>query len=375
VNTQAARPCVAFLNGEFWGIYNIRERYDDRYFENHYDIDREKVALLEISHTSRTPEVSEGNNSDLSHYNSMYSFFNSNSLKTEANHQKAKEYIDEDNFVDYYISNIYCANTDWPANNNIFWRYKTDNGGYNDKAAWYMDGRYRWAIKDMDFGFALQGTISHNTLLHAMNEGSSGMGGGGGASFTSAESTVFFRKLLENETFKAKFINRFCDVINTNFETNTVVSKINSMKAERAPVINEHSNRFSGSVSSYSSWETQVNNLVSFAQNRADNVRTHLKNKFNLGSVITVTLKTDIAKGHMRINSSDIKTGARGVENAALWSGKYFAETTQTIQAIPQNGRTFKQFIVIGSGNETGFTDNPLNITLGAETTIEAVFE
>ncbi|OPZ90856.1 MAG: CotH protein [Firmicutes bacterium ADurb.Bin419] len=49
LDTQAYRPCVAFLNGEYWGIYNIRERYDNIYFESHYDLDKDNVALLEFS--------------------------------------------------------------------------------------------------------------------------------------------------------------------------------------------------------------------------------------------------------------------------------------------------------------------------------------
>jgi hypothetical protein len=154
VDTMASRPCVAFVNGEFWGIYNIRERYDDHYFAGHYDIDADKVAVLAIE-SSSTPEISEGDESDLARYDKMYSFFDSYSMTEDANYQKAQEYLDIDNLTDYYIANIYSANTDWPGNNNVLWRYKTDNGGYDSTAVWYQDGRFRWVMKDMDWGFGL----------------------------------------------------------------------------------------------------------------------------------------------------------------------------------------------------------------------------
>ena len=101
---------------------------------------------MEISSGSSTPEINEGDESDLAFYNEMIAFFNSNSMTDEASYLKAQEYVDIDNLIDYYITNIYSGNTDWPANNNVFWRYKTDNGGYGNTAEWYMDGRFRWVI-------------------------------------------------------------------------------------------------------------------------------------------------------------------------------------------------------------------------------------
>ena len=135
MNIQASRPCVAFINGEFWGIYNIRERYDNHYFANHYDTDKDKIALITIA-VRGTPELQEGDENDIAYYYEMIRFFNNHSLTDDANYKKAQEYLDIDNFVDYYIANIYSANADWPGNNNSFWRYKPDNGNYDDSAVW-----------------------------------------------------------------------------------------------------------------------------------------------------------------------------------------------------------------------------------------------
>jgi len=370
VDTQASRPCIAFVNGEFWGIYNIRERYDNYYFANHYDIDKDKVAILEISSNSSTPEVNEGDESDLAFYNEMRSFFNNNSLTSDENYKKAQEYLDVDNFIDYYITNIYSGNTDWPGNNNVFWRYKTDNGGYDSTAVWYMDGRFRWVIKDMDWGFGLQTTQSNNTLLHALNESSSSTGGGqgGGMGFTSAESTLFFRKLLENEEFKAKFINRFCDIMNTNYDTDTVVAAINAMKAEIEPAISEQANRYPSSVSSVSSWEASINKMIQFAQERTGYMQGFLQSRFSLSDIVTVTLNTNNGQGYIRINDTDITAGTRGVTDASSWSGSYFAGTTQTFTAVALDGHTFVKFIVTdtASGKTTEYTDSTIQVTLGS---------
>ncbi|GAE86952.1 CotH kinase family protein [Acetivibrio straminisolvens] len=68
LDTQAYRPCVVFLNGEYWGIYHIRERFDDKYLKEHYDLDDDKVAILDVY---ETPEVQEGDSTDVLAYTTM----------------------------------------------------------------------------------------------------------------------------------------------------------------------------------------------------------------------------------------------------------------------------------------------------------------
>lgn len=384
VDTQAARPCVAFINGEFWGIYNIRERYDDQYFATHYGIDKEDVAILELSQNS-TPAINEGDESDLAYYNEMYSFFQDNSLADGANYQKAQEYIDIDNFIDYYIANIYSGNQDWPGNNNIFWRYRTENGGYDSEAVWYQDGRFRWMMKDMDWGFGLQVQVSSDTLAFALGESASGgwgggMGGrgGGGMGFNADWSTLFFRRLIENESFVARFVNRFCDVMNTNYDAETVVAAINEYAAALADAMSEHVARYPGAIGSMSDWESNVGGMIQFAQARTGYVQGFLANQFSLGGVATVTLETDSEAGYIRINGTDIAASTRGVVDASSWSGEYFAGTAQILSAVPLEGHRFVKFIVtdMKTGVAAEYAENVVTVQVGdGGTSVQAVFE
>lgn len=442
LDSQASRPCVAFVNGEFWGIYNIRERYDDHYFANHYDIDTKKVAVMEISNSSDGPEVSEGDESDLAYVQEVWSFFENNSLKEAANYQKAQEYIDVDNFIDYQIANIYSGNTDWPANNNVFWRYKTDNGGYDAEAEWYKDGRYRWVLKDMDFGFGLMGQVSNDTLAHAMSEaeGRGGFGGGagrgngeknengaftlpegftppegfalptgmtlpaellpvdiagerqpggagapgegggpgGGGGFTNAKSTLIFRRLLENEDFFHQFINRFCDVMNTNYDPDYVTAQIEAYQARIATAMTEQVTRYPSAISSIETWESNIAKMTSFVQGRRPYVEGFLTEAFSLGNVVEVSLKTDSSAGYLSINDSPISNETKGVSDPSSWSGSYFSGTTQTLTATPTAGHTFVKWIVTdtATGSAKEYTDPSIQVTLGkAGTAIQALFQ
>lgn len=401
LDTQASQPCVAFVNGEFWGIYNIRERYDDQYFSNHYDIPKADVAVLEIANSSITPEVNEGDEKDLADYQEMWNFFNENSMTEEENYKKALEYIDIDNFIDYFIVNIYSGNTDWPANNNVFWRYKTESEGYDSSAVWYMDGRYRWVLKDMDFGFGLMGQVSDNTLEHAASEEESkggfqrGRGKGEGVpdagmsqrgeggqgrtmGFTSASSTLIFRKLLENEQFRDQFINRFCDLMNTNYETDYVLNKIEEYKSDRETAMPEQINRYSSAISSMEEWEENIDKMRSFIKERTTYVQGFLKERFSLGDKVTITLLFDSETGYIQINDKKIKSDISRVSDSEPWNGDYFAGTTQTFTAVPLEGHTFSHFIVTDteSGTFAEYKTEQIQVILGNhETVIEAVFE
>ncbi len=51
VDTQGYRPVIVFINGEYWGIHNVRECLDEYYLENNYDIDSEDVTIVGINNT------------------------------------------------------------------------------------------------------------------------------------------------------------------------------------------------------------------------------------------------------------------------------------------------------------------------------------
>src|SRR5690606_22699971 len=108
VDRQAYRPTVLFLNGEYWGLINMRERYDDHYLARKYDLDGDNVDILENT------EPDEG---DADHYNAMISYIETHDLSNEEHYEEVKTMMDVDNFIDYQIIEIFSGNTDWPGNN------------------------------------------------------------------------------------------------------------------------------------------------------------------------------------------------------------------------------------------------------------------
>lgn len=347
VDTQDYQPTITFINGEFWGILNLRERYDKHYFKRVYGIEDGELDFLEYNGYL----VQEG---DFDHYANMFHFIENNDLQNPTNYNYVETQMDTENFTDHFITNIYARNTDWPHNNIEFWRKRTTQ--YEPNATYGQDGRWRWVIKDTDFGFGADGgseAYLHNTLAFASSTG--------GNEFTNPEwSTLIFRKLLENQGFKIHFINRFADMMNTTYQPERLVSIINEMKSGIENEILEHGHRWS-SIGSFDQWNSNINVMKHFAQNRVEQQRNHIREKFNIEENITTTLNvSDDSHGYIKINTIDIIPSTPGViENPYPWNGVYFKNIPITLKAIAKPGFDFSHWSGDSISPESEITINP----------------
>ena len=240
METLASRPVSLYLNGEYWGIYFIHERPDEHYLEDHGLADKEDINLIEGWYG----DCEAGNNNN---FLDLYDFIASNDLSDPSSYAYVASHIDINNFIDYQIFEIFTANLDWPANNMRCWQ----DG----------DGPWRWIFFDGDLGLIRK---EFDGFANATYDGPS-------AYPSSSRSTLFLRKLLENETFKVAFINRFNQLLNTAFAYEST-KKINdeSLAALRGEVPNQVA-RF-GNPESQELWEGHMLAIDEFLLRRADYV-------------------------------------------------------------------------------------------------------
>ncbi len=347
IDIQSYQPAITFINGEYWGILNMRERYDKHYFERVYGIEEDELDFLEYNGFL----VQEG---DYEHYADMLNYIENNNLQNYSNYNYVKTQMDTDNFTDYFITNIYARNTDWPHNNIEFFRKKTAT--YEPDAPYGQDGRWRWVLKDTDFGFGADGgpeAYQHNTLAFATSTG--------GDEATNPEwSTLILRKLLENNSFKNNFINRFADLMNTTYLPERVISIINEMKSGIEDDILEHGQRWS-SIGSMEQWNSNIEVMIQFANERAFYQRNHIREKFSIEENITVDLNiSDDAHGYIKINTIDINPTTPGVsENPYPWNGIYFKNIPITLKAIAKPGFEFSHWSGASISPEEEITITP----------------
>ncbi|MCC8169911.1 MAG: CotH kinase family protein, partial [Oscillospiraceae bacterium] len=273
VDTLAYTPAVVFINGEYWGVHEIRERYDDNYFESHYNLaDSADVAMVEISDDRDRADLSEGEESDLEDFNECAQFVIENDMSVSENYQKACSLFDIDNLIDYYAVNIYFENNDWPYNNIKIWKNKNPE---ND-----IDGRWRWVLSDTDGTFQdlessvlYTGNMGRDALKYWNTDKTGTLG-----YILDGEPCLmqsFVASLLKNNEFRERFKTRYTECIN-NYFSYDVISPIMDEKTKTISSLRkEHIQRYPNS------WNMPTyTSLYMFANSRAITALNEIENYF-----------------------------------------------------------------------------------------------
>jgi len=156
VYNQAYQPVVLYLNKSYWGIYNLREKFNKTYIRNKQELD--KSTQFDI--IERRWNVEEG---DSMSYMNMIRFLEGSSLSEAVNYDSVKTMIDIAHHIDYVSAQIYFGNTDWPGNNIKFWRAKESGA----KWSWFMPLAWRSATNAGPY-FLLIGYWSQSKYISAL---------------------------------------------------------------------------------------------------------------------------------------------------------------------------------------------------------------
>ncbi len=352
MDTQAYRPTVLFLNGEFWGIHNIRERYDKHYLGRVYDVDPENIDLL-----TRQDEAKEG---DANHYHETIAYIDENDLSIDAAMTEVETMIDPDNLLDYYSAQVYFGNNDWPQNNIDFWRLRVP---YDPDAPAGHDGRWRWMLFDVDK------SLGHETgpefdMIQWITQPEI---------WDNEWPNKMFRNLLENERFTKAFINRMADHLNTAFQPERVKHFVDSLQTPVSAVIGEHIHRWS-LPESFSNWYGHVQEMYQFADERPEHQRRHIMDHFDIPDAHEIRFQVNNCdSGYLQVNSFNITDETPGIsDDPCPWYGTYFEGIPITVTAIPQNDQDFLEWRI--DGEMSGHTDSTITLDPTEELRVEAIF-
>ncbi len=332
---QDYRPAHVYINGKYWGIYNMREKVNRYFIASHFNVDADSIDLIEHKLTKRSGSTK--------HYQRLIRFLEKNSLASDANFAYVASQMDINNFLDYQVAQIFFDNQD--AGGNIkYWRPQTPNG------------RWRWILYDTDWGFGLNDPKAYRNNSLAFHTESNGPDWP-----NPPWSTFILRKLLENNSFRNQFINRFADRLNDCFAPEEVLADIEEFYGRLKPEMPRHLERWRLKEST---WLAEVRVLRIFAKERPAYMRRFLMEKFNTGELRNVSL--DIAKGgKVVINET--------VDFRDTFSGQYFEKIPIRLRAVPDLGYRF-----VGWEGEEVSSDSPelfLSLNEAREWHLRAVFE
>lgn len=354
LDRMATRPAVVFIDGEYWGIHNVRDRIDEGYYKHHYGLSETGFTQLEVPATgSRSwPVHDRGEPSLLADFIDILDRAWDGEFAAAAGYEALSQRIDIDNFIDYQIHQIWAGNTDWPGNNVRLWRAVTPEPGGDPR----LDGRWRWILYDTDFGLGLDFFYvpgvndgpNHNTLAYASQQG--------GANFigNSEEGTRMLRKTLENPGFRDKFVNRFADLLNSSLSAAHAGARLDEFEALYGAGMEEHVRRWRQPFS----WTNDVARIRNYIQQRPAAVRGHIAGRFGLPGTAQLTVNVSgVGEGTVRVNTLHLGPGTEGVASQPYpWTGTYFRGVPVTLSAQAGPGYRFVSWTDSAATNTNGVT-------------------
>ena len=353
-STQAGVPCVVYINGEYWGPYNLQERYSDNHTEYKYGVNRNNVISFDNG------ELDDGNPGEDSYYWDMIKFKDKD-MSNAQNYADFCKIFDIQNFIDYYAAQLYIRNEDWPQNNYRLWRTRTVESGNP-----YGDTRWRWQMFDVEFSMGIysSGSTPDPFPERILDNGH--------------DNAKLFKALMKNSDFKRDFVNTMMDLYNINFHPNKFEPKLNEYAAIYAPLMGDSSK---GYFARWGGWVDQFNNKVNDARKYLTNIRSAMINTYlpqhfgvNAANLKTVTISAKdndvyyLPNADIKINSSTLRLAGTS------WDLKYYADNPITVTANAPSGYQFSNWTVAGAGSATAPSSatTVINFTAGGDVQITA---
>ena len=335
VDYQRSRQVVVFYNGKYYGIHDMRERFNKHYVETNYKIDANTVNF--IKHLGKEVEASSGTTDaymNMLHYVANNDFSGENNAKYDT----VKTMLDVGNLADYMAAEIYMHNGDWP-NNNV--------------RAWSAPGHpWKFMVYDLDHGFDWTWGVNNKEFTQESNMFAWIKKGGGNK--PCKEEGCFanlYNQLIKNPDFKRMFINRSAVMFNSytngkNVEkiVNSMVSTIDKAEMDRdLAKFKQDQKYYTNSCPDNNGFSRDGSCLKKWANDRDPKVLQEYQEEFGLSGTVSVSIG---ATGNGTVLMEGMKLPS------ASFKGKFFGGVKMELKAVPDAGAVF-------TGWSDGVTDNP----------------
>ena len=253
---QAYRPTVLYLNGEYWGVYFMKEKRNRFFVAQHENTENNVDLAIGKGFKQR----SYGDNSD---WVSLYEYATSHDLSSAEAYAYVSERMDVDSFRDYMIAEIYNGNTDT----------------YNFQYYRLKGGKWKFIFYDFCWGFQSPG---HETLAFRM-----------GKTPSDVCSAKLFAAMLQNKGWRDSFCRRFGELLNTAFAPERVSALIEELYGYVEPEIKREREKFNKdtfmgvkqpntNLGTYEGFQSEISKLKDFAQRRPEELKRQLQSNLGL---------------------------------------------------------------------------------------------
>ncbi len=342
-NSQAYSPVIAYVNGEYFGVYELREKANEGYFATNYGNDRDSLDLLSVSYFYGAGVLRTVKGSDSSFY-SMKDLITTYDPTASDYFSVCNKKLDLFNFTDYLVGENWFANYDWVYNNIKIARTQS------------TDNKWRFFLQDMELGLGGWSDFNSNIFDYFRNENQPN------------PYWEIFNGLNQNTEFKNYFVNRYADLMNTTFQPDYYLPIVESMYQQLLPDLPKHFEKWTGDpTGGMNNYLNIKNNILYQFANRNQAVRSQIVNEFALVKPVTVYLNVEPAEaGYIKISTI--------VPNQLPWTGVYFDGIPVEITAVANPGYTFDHWKANTTLEAQQLDSANFTINIGNDDSFIAVF-
>ncbi|WP_306643545.1 CotH kinase family protein [Sanyastnella coralliicola] len=348
MDERTSESCIVYINGEYWGVYEYREKIDDLDFtDEYYDQPRHFVDFL------KTWGGTWEEYGSIDDWNTLVNFVTTQDMTDPANYEYVESVYNTGSLIDYFILNSYIVSADWLNWNTAWWRGRHPDGGAK---------KWRYILWDMDasFGHYVNYTGVPDTGPEADPCNPEVLGDPGGQGHV-----PILNALLENEDFYADYINRWADLSNSYLNCDYMHYLLDSMVNEIEPEMQRQCDRWGGNIAG---WETELQQLRDFIDTRCEQtVVDGMEDCYDV-EAITITIIIE-GIGEVEIETFDIGP------DMVPWEGIYFAGFPINLDAEDEGLGVFLYWEVLEGDLVIADPENPsIIIEPTGDVTIVAYF-
>lgn len=345
------RPCVVYLNGQYWGVYEIREKADDHdYTEYYYDQDKFNLQYLKTWGATWQEYGAPNAQTD---WDNLVNYVMANNMAPGPDFDYVKSQLKWASLCDYFMFNSYVVNQDWLNWNTAWWRGMDPNGS---KKKW------RYVLWDMDasFGHYINFTGIPDPTANADPCNVENLPNPGGQGHTD----ILEKLINENPDVEQYYVTRYIDLINTHFSCAYMNQLLDSMINEIAPEMVDHVARWGGSVAG---WQANVQQMRDFIDARCIAMEQGLIDCYSLTGPFDVTFDVEPP------NSGEIKVNSINPPNYP-WTTQYYGGINTITIATPEPGFMFDHWEYQVGPMNNAITEDTNGVMISANDSIIAVF-
>ncbi len=351
LDVRTYEPCVVYLNGQYWGVYEIREKCDDHDFTKKY-FDQDEYDLQYLKTWGNTWSEYGGGQAQTD-WDALRTYIMTNNMGDATAFAYVDGQFNWKSLVDYTVVNSYTVCSDWLNWNTAWWRGLNPAGNHKKWGYTLWDN-------DATFGHYINytGIPDQSPAADPCNADALPDPGGQG------HIPILTKLMAENPMVHDYYVNRYIDMGNTLFSCGKMLPYLDSLIALITPEMPGQVARWGGTVAG---WQTNVQALRDFIQARCTDIQQGLVDCYTLTGPYNVAFKVDPPlTGTIQINSI--------TPDAFPFTGLYYGGIATTLQAHAATGQVFDHWEVIHASPAPNLTDTLVTVQFTSTDTVIAHF-